>query len=266
MPQLKTHLDVYQLLPKTNCRQCGVATCLAFAVAVIQGQKNLGDCPYLEGSAQEAEVATQAPAGNDPDMERAIQAMRDQAAAMDLEDAAPRLGGSYRNGRLIIPIMGKDFAVDGQGVISSNCHVNRWLTGPLLDYVVNGQGVDPTGEWLPLRDLKGGDDWWRLFGQRCEKPLKKVVDGYTGLMEDMVDIFSGQPAPEMFDSDIAVVLRPFPKVPILLCYFKPEEGMGSDMHVFFDASVQHNLTIDSVYVLGVGLVTMFERIAQTHGQ
>ncbi len=42
------HLDVYALLPQTNCKQCGEATCLAFAVLVIQQKHTLEACRPLQ--------------------------------------------------------------------------------------------------------------------------------------------------------------------------------------------------------------------------
>lgn len=41
------HLDIWELLPRTNCKQCGEATCLAFAVAIIQQQRTLDECQPL---------------------------------------------------------------------------------------------------------------------------------------------------------------------------------------------------------------------------
>ena len=38
------HLDLYALLPQTNCKQCGEATCLAFAVQLIRGERGLEEC------------------------------------------------------------------------------------------------------------------------------------------------------------------------------------------------------------------------------
>ena len=35
------------LLPQTNCKQCGEATCLAFAAALLQQKKSLNECPIL---------------------------------------------------------------------------------------------------------------------------------------------------------------------------------------------------------------------------
>jgi len=40
-------LDVYALLPQTNCKECGEATCMAFAFALIEERRQLGECPLL---------------------------------------------------------------------------------------------------------------------------------------------------------------------------------------------------------------------------
>jgi ArsR family metal-binding transcriptional regulator len=42
------HLDIWELLPRTNCGRCDEATCLAFAVAVLQHKRLLNDCPPLQ--------------------------------------------------------------------------------------------------------------------------------------------------------------------------------------------------------------------------
>jgi ArsR family metal-binding transcriptional regulator len=42
------HLDIYALLPQTNCKQCGEATCLAFAVALVMGKRTVLDCSPLQ--------------------------------------------------------------------------------------------------------------------------------------------------------------------------------------------------------------------------
>ena len=38
-------LDVYKILPKTNCGECGLPSCLAFAGALSTGQANISGCP-----------------------------------------------------------------------------------------------------------------------------------------------------------------------------------------------------------------------------
>ncbi|HCD38653.1 MAG TPA: acetyl-CoA synthase subunit gamma, partial [Candidatus Omnitrophica bacterium] len=40
-------LDIYKLLPKTNCRECGFPTCLAFALSLAKKAVSLEKCPYV---------------------------------------------------------------------------------------------------------------------------------------------------------------------------------------------------------------------------
>lgn len=40
-------LEIYKLLPKTNCRKCGQPTCMMFASLATEGVKGYNDCPEL---------------------------------------------------------------------------------------------------------------------------------------------------------------------------------------------------------------------------
>ena len=42
-------MEIYQLLPKTNCKKCGESTCMAFAVAVLSRNRHVTEClPLME--------------------------------------------------------------------------------------------------------------------------------------------------------------------------------------------------------------------------
>ena len=40
-------LDVYALLPQTNCRACGEATCMAFGFGLLEARRKIEECPPL---------------------------------------------------------------------------------------------------------------------------------------------------------------------------------------------------------------------------
>ena len=44
-------LDIFKLSPKTNCKQCGSPTCMAFCMKVAQGAVSLDKCPYFSEEA-----------------------------------------------------------------------------------------------------------------------------------------------------------------------------------------------------------------------
>ena len=54
-------LQIYKLLPKTNCKECGFPTCLAFAMKLAAQQVDLDACPYVSAEAKEALSAAAAP-------------------------------------------------------------------------------------------------------------------------------------------------------------------------------------------------------------
>ncbi len=42
-----TGMQIYKLLPRTNCKDCGLPTCMAFAMQVAAKQKALDECPHV---------------------------------------------------------------------------------------------------------------------------------------------------------------------------------------------------------------------------
>ena len=54
-------LDIFKLLPKTNCKKCGMPTCLAFAMALAQKKVALDQCPDSSDQAKAALAAAAAP-------------------------------------------------------------------------------------------------------------------------------------------------------------------------------------------------------------
>lgn len=54
-------LQIYKLLPKTNCKDCGFPTCLAFAMKLAAQQVELDSCPHVSAEAKESLSAASAP-------------------------------------------------------------------------------------------------------------------------------------------------------------------------------------------------------------
>jgi len=47
-----TGIGIFKLLPKTNCGDCGVPTCLAFAMSLASGKASLSACPHVSEEAK----------------------------------------------------------------------------------------------------------------------------------------------------------------------------------------------------------------------
>jgi hypothetical protein len=266
MSKPKNAFEIFQLLERSNCGNCGEKTCLAFAGAVFTGRRRINECPRLDSSVIKRFSETP-DLSNAPEAEGAgrFEKLKADVAKIDLCAAAKRIGAQFSNDRLTLKILGKDFAIDSRGNFHTDIHVNPWVAVPFLTYVLSAKGIAPSGRWVSFRELKGGRERYPLFRKRCEEPLKKVADVYTPLFDDMVHLFGGQKVERQFESDVSAVLVPLPRLPIMVCYWLPEDGMQSALNMFFDDTADANLEIGAVFALGAGLAQMFTRVALRHG-
>ncbi|MCF8067114.1 MAG: DUF3786 domain-containing protein [Desulfobacterales bacterium] len=259
-------MAIFKLLEKSNCRECGMKTCLAFAGAVYTGQKRFEDCPRVNplvvknfyGSDSEPQNAFVE--GND-----FLTDLKNKIVETDLAVAAKRTGAHFSDNKLTLKVLGKNLSVDNEGKLYSEIHINPWVAVPFLNYVLFGKGLAPKGEWVSFRNLKDGMDHYAIFRKRCEIPMKQIADTYTDLFDDLIHLFNGKQVEKQFKSDVSVVLHPLPKIPVMICYWKPEEDLGSSLNIFFDETADKNLETDAVFTIGVGLAHMFGKLAKRHG-
>lgn len=264
MHRAKNAMEIFQLLDRSNCRECGEKTCLAFAGAVFTGQRRLSQCPKLDPETVERFSGRRGETNVD-EGEEYLEALKSRVAGIDLAEAAERVGADFSDNKLTLKILGKNFTVDSNGRLSAEIHINPWVAVPFLNHVLYGQGVPVSGRWVAFRELEGGRDRYPLFQKRCEEPMKRVADVYPDLFDDIVHLFSARQVEKQFESDVSVVLYPLPRVPVMICYWLPEEDLESELYVFFDETADRNLDIGSVFTLGTGLAQMFGKIALRHG-
>ncbi len=259
-----TPLDIYKVLEKSNCGRCQLPSCLAFAAAVIAGDKKLKDCPQLDEQVCE-QLTGLLTTRVEMDAEQAefLNELEEKVAILDLARIAPVIGATCKDGRIVINSLGKDFQIDQQGQLFSECHIIHWVKAPLLAYLTNPEHQAVTGTWATFRELPGSTGRLNLFTRRCEQVLKELADEHPDLLTDIVDLFMGETT-EGFEADIALILHPLPHFPLLICYQAPDADLESKLSIFFDACCGVNLHINSIYTLCAGLIQMFGKIAQKH--
>jgi hypothetical protein len=257
-------MQVYRLLDLSNCGRCGEKTCLAFAASVYQGKRELSQCPFVGRPALEEFSGNGGGAVNGDAAAAELEKLRIQASALDFAETARRTGAVVKDHKLCVAVLGKQVCIDATGALYSMIHLNPWVVGPVLTYLCRCRGREVGDGWVSFRDIDGPR--YPLFAKRCEESLKRVADCYTELFDDMVHLFQGREVPQQMRSDISVLLPLLPKVPLLIRYWRPDEGIESQLSVYFDASVEENLGADMAFTLATGLTQMFERLVQRHGK
>ena len=266
MAVVKNAMEIFMVLEKNNCRECGEKTCLAFAGAVFCGRRRINECPKLNGATlAKFASADDGASAQENDLETYIAELKRQVMQLDYATTAGRIGAESNGDVLQMKILGKHFGLRKNGSFSTDLHLISWLVIPFLEYVLNCPGQRVSGEWVSYRELPRGKEKYALFKKRGEDVLRQLADQYTDFFDDILHMFDGKAVEKQFEADVSVVLLPFPLVPIMICYWRPDEGLASSLNIFFDQSAGNNIGADSAFSLATGLVRMLEKLATHHG-
>lgn len=253
------YLDIYKALPKTNCGDCGLPTCMSFALSAFRGERIAGDCPHLRRDVAEAVTKDIAKVDWKGEL---IDALRREVSVLDLPSLAPRLGAHMEGERLCIRCLGSDFLIGPDGEVSTGGHLNQWITILLLHYVRTGGGGELSGQWVAFSELKGGLVKSSSFTRECEEPLKKFIDEDISRFERVVRFLGGRSTLEG-SAENAWTLHPLPRIPFLVLYWPRDEEFGSELRVLLDRSADRFLDVEALVFLGEGLVATLRAVAST---
>nr|MBF0222406.1 DUF3786 domain-containing protein [Desulfobulbaceae bacterium] len=259
--------DIYKILNKSNCRQCLLPSCMAFAVALVQGGKKPKDCPYLTSESIALLNCHESPETLETDQEKILTTLKDEVAKTDLSATAARLNTQFVDDKIGISCLGKTFWIDGLGRLSSECHTNHWVYLPLLHYILHSKGKKPQDNWVNFGGLKGATKAWaQYFSHRCEDALRQLADAHPELLFEILDIFGAKKKKNITNADYCLVIEPLPNVLLMINYWPPEDDFNSQLTLLFDTSTQDNLDLDSLYLISRGLVEMFRELLVKHSK
>ena len=263
---IKTPLELYKHLDRSNCRRCLLPSCMAFSVAVIQGQKKLSDCPLLsEDTINELSGGIVQKKSMKEEQDAYLASLQKEIAGQDLGEIAHRLDLPLNGGVAGVKCLGKYFRIDAQGRMTSECHCNNWVHIPVLHYLLRSKGRQPVGKWIAFPAIRDAGGRERFFAHRCEEGMRRLADDHTELFFEILDLFEAEELPET-EADRARILYPLPGVPFLINYWEPEDGFSSKLNILFDSTVSENSNVESVYMIGRGLVEMFHQLIIRHSQ
>lgn len=257
-------LDLYRkVLPKTNCRDCGLATCLAFAGMVISEKLDLKKCPHLPPDVVDrvqSELDEQHSKGKWTKRDLAQDALawaKERAASTRLEDLPDRIGGTLRRQGdtvfLELPYFGGTVHIQEQGVTKEDgSPLNRWEQVFLYNHMAMGGSRAPQGIWKGLEQIPNTVSKVKSMRDSVEEPLIERFRGHFRELFAAGTTLGGLDVKEQHPTaDVALLFRALPKVPVLLLFWDEEETERFDARVklLFDETIVEHLDIESMIFL-----------------
>jgi len=171
-----TGIQIFKLLPKTNCKECGVPTCLAFAMNLASGKAELDACPYVSDEAREQLAEASAPPIRPIAVGKGV-----RAATAGGETVQYRHEKTFYNPTLLAATVGSD--------IADSDLATKLKTWNALQFERVGLNLRP--ELVALKDVNGDKDAFanaaKKIAETSEFNLVLMTED-PGVMKAAVDV------------------------------------------------------------------------------
>ncbi|MCP4368827.1 MAG: DUF3786 domain-containing protein [Deltaproteobacteria bacterium] len=258
-------VDLYRdILPKTNCKECGFNTCLAFAGMVVSEKHPIENCPYLPGDVVEKckfELAKQYASGKwlKRDMaDDALKWARERSASMKIEDLPNRIGGRLikLNGEsysLELPYF-TDFILISKDKITKKdgSNLTRWEQVFIHNHMAQGGSKLPTGKWKGFIEFPNTVSKIKSMKEHVEQPL---IERFKGKSDELLAAAKQLGGDDMTDeipsADLALLFKPLPRIPMMLMFWDEDldDKFEAEVKLLFDESILDHLDIESIMFL-----------------
>ncbi len=256
-----TVMEVLKTLPRTNCGDCGQATCLAFATQVIKEGEDLNKCPHL--TVAQADLGQAVRAQQEAGVGRrreslaiSLEVLQEKVAPLDFAALAPGLGATYGEeaGRPYLTLAYFGFCLQvfkDELRYPPGALADPWDAILLYNYIAS-QGQEPVaGVWIAYNSLPNSVSKSKTLA-RLERKLADHFVGQAAQLKERVQQQGGEMvAVGGEDADIQAAFLPLPRVPILLLFWdaEAEEGFAPQARFLFDASVTVYLDLEAILFL-----------------
>ncbi len=248
------------LTPKTNCKDCGQLSCLAFAVAVTKGGANPGLCPYIDVASLPEDVINQQKKDGLDRVEQGQQArdltlvahLKEKVSEIDFRMLASALGAEF----LRDPIEHLRFSFLGRVVQLGKLSLTmegKSLRDPrdqilLYNYVASGGGQTPDGNWVGMESLPSSISKVRTLETYCENKLANLFSGRPKRLLELCCQIGGKKNFQDQSATVAVIISVLPNIPIQLLFWdeEPDDGFVANVKVLFDHDVLDFLDLESL--------------------
>lgn len=253
---MKTAVEIYKLLPKTNCGACGTPTCFGFAAKVAAKLSTASGCPYLGREALEMLHTEQESGQNSPGTvyEQALISLKPKVKGLDFRKTASLFKADYIGPEeLRLKFLGRQYRVTKEKVMDPSGEEARpWVSILIYNHITMPDPPAPSGEWITFSSIPASHAKDKAWVGHVEAVIAQRFSGNVPDLEKACERLDGWKAEIKGSHDAAYEFRFFPIYPALLFFHDavPEEGFPAQCRLLLDKNVPHYLDIESIVVLG----------------
>ncbi len=249
-------VEIYKLLPKTNCGTCGTATCFGFAAKLATNQASLDQCTSMADTARA--ILNQAAAGKRESpgtvYEQALCSLQPKIRALDFEKTSVRFGARLVDPQTLeISFLNDPYRVTKDRILDATGTEPRpWISILIYNHLCMPDPPKPAGEWVTFSSIPASHAKDKAWAGHVEEEIAKYFSGNVAGLKSACARMGGVPASVPGNHDLACEFRVFPHYPLLLLFYDAvaEENFPAQCKMLLDKTAPNYLDIESIVVLG----------------
>lgn len=252
-------IEIFNDLPKTNCKECGKPGCYQFALGVYLNELELESCTQLEADklsemqAKLAEGKQQGEGVAPPNHQQALTRLYEVMAEADLSKLAKNSGCNFDGEIITVELFGENYQVKRNSVTQPpGKEENVWEKVLILLYLTMSKGTESIGQWVSFKELPNTISKAKNFEDECEK-LAGACDEMPDKLEKALSQFSATKL-ELESVDLAYEIKALPKVTVRLLYWQGDDDFASRCSILLDKGVLDYLDQEASVFLAEVLV------------
>jgi len=254
---MKTAVEIYKLLPKTNCGECGTSSCFGFAAKLATRQASSDDCPSLSGEVREVLRGTGAERHSSPGTvyEQALLSLQPKIRALDFPTISPLFGADLINPDVLeLIFLNERYMIRKDRIesASSGAEPRPWISILIYNHLCMPAPPAPAGEWISFGSIPASHAKDKAWIGHVEEVIAKHFSGNSSALKAACQKLGGMEASIPGSHDAAYEFRFFPHYPVLLLFYDAiaEDDFPAQCKLLLDKTAPRYLDIESIVVLG----------------
>jgi hypothetical protein len=220
---VKTAVEIYKLLPKTNCGKCGTTSCFGFAAKLATQQASPDDCPTMTKGAREALREADMERHHSPGTvyEQTLESLRPKIRKLDFPKVA-NLFGAILTGpdSLGIMFLNEIYVVTKENILdASGIEPRPWISILIYNHLCMPDPPAPSGEWITFSSVPASHAKDKAWVGHVEEVIAKHYAGNVAGLKTACERLGGVQTEVKGNQDAAYEFRLFPHYPVLLLFY-----------------------------------------------
>ena len=254
-------VEILKYLPKNNCGECGLNTCMAFATSVTRRIVDYKKCPYLKLPHSLQENIKNYFNSNKPDRVPGINALTNlekNILKLDFKEVSKKLDLKFEKEKnkekLTIKYIDTTVVLlkeDNNLLLQKENRESIDIYDKILiyNYIFFSGEKGLSGEWISMESMPNSISKVSALKKGAEEPIKEYFKGKLKLLEKRTDYLGGKILDkDSCVADLCAIYYIFPRLPIRINFYDQviEENMDASVKFLFDKNALDYLDLESL--------------------